>query len=1253
MNHFELMIRRSRQAPAPAIPTDYVFYVPLSSDYNDHSTYSRSMSYYGNQPTFTQIESIPCATFDGSSGIYTYDATDVHTGEYDRTVSGWVKLTNLTQTWPSLLFYGYPSTQQDFHVTLYNGGIMGCSWNVATSPTFPADNDWHHYLIRYTASTHTLEFFTDNTLISSTVVSNGVNFPSSNIGLSVCCTPNGNDKANTSSYAGVRFYDRALTDSEIALLASEFTPLRTIGFDNQHATFISETSATKQLATDPNGCTFCTSDTLPTGVTLASDGTLSFNGSVISQDSTTTISVTASKTGYASTTATITLKMLVEKPAIPEEEYLVIDAELATDTTPTVGTFYSKGSAYTFTTLDGVATMQSTEGDYTTGVWYTPLRSITGAAPRTLSLWLYPTNYYYIENWIFSGGGRNMGDIVCMTARSDRQKLHFAWGEGWQGALNQIAYPPLNQWTHVVFTYDGSYGKVYYNGVLMGTSNSGTLSTTNTNFSITGGDVTWGCCFRNYKVWDTALSTDEVSDLYDTELSSIFDDSSSSSSSSDSSDSSDSSSSSESSDSSSSSAPTIPTDYVFYAPLHENLNDISQYARTMTSDGTATFDTVDGLPCVTLSDWSCLRSYDMSGIPTGDHDFTLAVWVRSEYPSSYNGYGIPIGIGTNSSYQSFCAIINDYQYESGMWDYHEYTGVKAFVSDWTHVLVRYVASTHTFALYINGYQRSSQQYSWGLDIPSSGGCICISGMNGDWTNGWYPCYCDAYVYDRALTDVEIGALASQHSISYACSIDETKYMEFFPSYNEYEFSYVSVNEPTFEIISGSLPSTITLDTHTGVFSGTAPLDADHTYNLTVRLSAPDSTPATCAVTINTYATSRIWFSDQSFSYVRDGSESQEINVYGDEDVALAVESGYTLPSGMTISGHNLVCDGTTTAGTYTVVLRATSTHNQTGVTATMTINVNANVISINTNPIVFYVSKGAYSKPLKYTTTKHTITPVYTLTGTLPAGITFNSQTGILTSDGTQIADESATVSVTVASSTGLSTPDTENVPIEVEMVAPAVPDDYIWYTPFTTDYEEETSGIVGVPYQQNAFSIATDNSKFGTGYLAARKTNSDEYGIEYPNTATYMDLSGGEITISLWLRAPDWSQHSQLLGGTRPGDGSDGFVLFADFEWQGVLDFRSATNDSLASPQVNVDSDWHHWLFTRTAQGVWTWYKDGVASTSGTGDTGSINGYEQNMKIGGGFNWSKEAYFDLAHFRVYDRVLDATEIGELYHEFG
>jgi len=691
--------------------------------------------------------------------------------------------------------------------------------------------------------------------------------------------------------------------------------------------------------------------------------------------------------------------------------------------------------------------------------------------------------------------------------------------------------------------------------------------------------------------------------------------------------------------------PSVPMDYVFYAPLATDLDDHSISARTCTEAGYDTGNialvTKEGLPCVYLPTYTKL-TYPVGNVAIGGNARTFSIWY---YPNFEDwGYYAMLGMGGEGWKEAFEIAANDNKVVFGG-RYEDVFSDSSLKHRWNHIAVTYDGTT------INVYHNGELVSYGDIELNTATSDIIIGGRPWDewfYNNAWFS---TARIYNRALSASEILSLYNELSITYQATLEADTF-DFYPSntykalnYNTFDYT------PTFEIVSGTLPNTITFDTVTGTFEGTAPLDSDHVYTLSVRVSAPNCLPATATITLQTHATARIEIESTTFGFVRDGLEDEAFSYFSDESVTFSVESGYSLPSGITMSDNRFYSDGTTAAGTYTVVVRGTSTHNQTGSTGTMTINVAANVISISTKPIKFYVDKGAYSKPLKYTTTRHAITPVYSLSGTLPTGITFNSQTGEFSSDGLQSAASTATVSVTVASSTGLSTADTENVEIDVEMVS-VVPSDYIWYTPFTTDYEEETSGIVGVPHQQNAFSIATDNSKFGSGFLAARKTQDDEYGIEYANTATYMDLSAGNISVSLWLRAPNWSNYSQLLGGTRPYDGADGFVLFADFESEGVLDFRSASNDSLASPRVNLDSDWHHYVFTRNSSGDWAWWKDGVASTSGSNDTGSINGTQQNMKIGGGTNWSKCAYFDLVHFRVYDRVLNSEEIEDLYTEF-
>ena len=91
MNHYELMIRRSRGAspvpPTPTIPTDYVFYAPLV-DYNaDTDETGRTLTHPGSYQNLT-VDGIQCVSFNGT-GIYTDDYTGLPTGKSPWTQSVW------------------------------------------------------------------------------------------------------------------------------------------------------------------------------------------------------------------------------------------------------------------------------------------------------------------------------------------------------------------------------------------------------------------------------------------------------------------------------------------------------------------------------------------------------------------------------------------------------------------------------------------------------------------------------------------------------------------------------------------------------------------------------------------------------------------------------------------------------------------------------------------------------------------------------------------------------------------------------------------------------------------------------------------------------------------------------------------------------------------------------------------------------------------------------------------------------------
>lgn len=201
---------------------------------------------------------------------------------------------------------------------------------------------------------------------------------------------------------------------------------------------------------------------------------------------------------------------------------LVIEAELANDTTTTIGTYGNNGAGFTFDTVDNVDAMYCDGGNASEGMTFTPLRQIGGAQPRTFSIWARPIAYASNEaNGIYGHGATSVGDILCLETDTNTNSMHFPWGEDWQGALGNVSMPNIDEWTHIVMTYDGSYVKLYFNGVLQGTSNQVTLNTMN-GLVYLGSRVydrrIWYGYLRKFKVWDKALAQQEITTLYNDEL---------------------------------------------------------------------------------------------------------------------------------------------------------------------------------------------------------------------------------------------------------------------------------------------------------------------------------------------------------------------------------------------------------------------------------------------------------------------------------------------------------------------------------------------------------------------------------------------------------------------------------------------------------------------------------------------------------------------------------------------------------------
>ncbi|SEP65238.1 Putative Ig domain-containing protein [Devosia sp. YR412] len=211
---------------------------------------------------------------------------------------------------------------------------------------------------------------------------------------------------------------------------------------------------------------------------------------------------------------------------------------------------------------------------------------------------------------------------------------------------------------------------------------------------------------------------------------------------------------------------------------------------------------------------------------------------------------------------------------------------------------------------------------------------------------------------------------------------------------------------SFTIVSGTLPTGITLDPATGQVSGTAPTPGAHNLILDIADAAGDTVtvPLNLQVLAPTIAVTAS-INNHNFGQAATGTISA---TGGTAPYTYAVTSG-ALPNGVAISAGGAVSGTATTAGTFNIVLTATDAKNFTG-TAPVAFTITPPTLTLSALPLEYMLTR-----PVTETVIAGGGTAPYTLalTGNLPAGLSFNAATGALTGTPTALGARSFTITAT------------------------------------------------------------------------------------------------------------------------------------------------------------------------------------------------------------------------------------------------
>ena len=221
------------------------------------------------------------------------------------------------------------------------------------------------------------------------------------------------------------------------------------------------------------------------------------------------------------------------------------------------------------------------------------------------------------------------------------------------------------------------------------------------------------------------------------------------------------------------------------------------------------------------------------------------------------------------------------------------------------------------------------------------------------------------------------------------------------------------NSPASYGISPGLPTGLSFSTSTGVISGTATVTSSAaTYTVTANYGSG----VTAVTTINiTVLAPTISYTGSPFTYVSYTAISSLTPTVTGSPGGYSVSPA--LPAGLSISATTGIISGTPTTVTATAsyTITASYTGGVTAITAiTITVNLGAPVISYSPSTNIYTVGTAITS--LTPTNTAGTAAG-YSINTALPAGLTFNTATGVIS--GTPTAVSATTIYTITATNTG------------------------------------------------------------------------------------------------------------------------------------------------------------------------------------------------------------------------------------------
>lgn len=348
-----------------------------------------------------------------------------------------------------------------------------------------------------------------------------------------------------------------------------------------------------------------------------------------------------------------------------------------------------------------------------------------GSAARSVSFWVKLNGFDPNTIDMFYSYGHNPLGNPNGGGRTQGATFHFGYGGGNHQVSDNIT---LNTWTHFVFIYDGTASKIYRNGSLLGTEAISWNTLNNSDlFKIgtgPGNELWFNGAIDDLKIFNRALSANEVSDLYD---------------------------------------PAPVQEWSFDGTYASKANTYPFLSNSGTSFTTNRFGQSN--KALVINNTGTYVNGGVAGLPSGNSSRTVSFWLSRYqtgtfqeifvYGSSGANYCFGLNIAANET-------MMNYNYNFGSVYSPLTSSVIPTGITWAHIAVVYTGDSAK--IYRNGLLRVSAAVTTPLATPSGSASLLLGRVLTVASTPFYGAIDDFKIYPKALSQNEISTLYQSESV---------------------------------------------------------------------------------------------------------------------------------------------------------------------------------------------------------------------------------------------------------------------------------------------------------------------------------------------------------------------------------------------------------------------------------------------------------------------------------------------------------